>query len=522
MSLIGAALELGSPARQPELEHQEQLSTLFELFSHQLDKAEIREIKPHSRILADLFKRAAEEVRPYLSIKKIDNSLNGILKRIDPDQELVDELYQLEGIDAPWRSSAWAKYAYINLHGLIGNINQPEFLAAVRFSHFVTLEGQVEDLVNQLSQAFWKTLATGFPWENQEVAYYDPRMNQVEQNLRQKTQEKRLPVVSTDTDLMEQRVEIPAIFNLQEHDFKDGQIKKDTKKIICNQVNNRPFIILKVPVPEETDRYLIEVIVNHQYLDGVPVAYHMKQVVDQLDSQLKIVEPSADEMKLADKIETASGPETDAYQVETFDLEQETVDHLNQLYAQITANNDVRVSYNTFLQLALLAYFGVDGQEIKGGILGFNADHTKQLDHFDVGDAQGILMDLLQGNADQLGSLIQGKDNPKLNLYRPEASNLSIVENLSQSSSALSVRLNTLAKELGVDQAKTGQCMGSVVSNHIGDIFLAGNGGPALAEFQDVAFTAAVTFDQTKRQAQKIRLRVKMRKKLGSKKKETK
>ncbi len=275
-----------------------------------------------------------------------------------------------------------------------------------------------------------------------------------------------------------------------------------------------------------------------------------QQQKPEMRSVFTVCSPTEEELKMSDDLEMASVPGSERYQVETVRLEENLVNKLNDLYQTIVemCGDFVFVSYNDFLQLAILSYFGVDGNSIKGGILGFSPDPAIQLDHFEVGNAQGLLTALISGDKKFILNYLQPeleplgginainvnkeptalqtdsggeKIKPNLGLYHENKSTLAVVRSLNRVSAALSIKLNKTAK-IGVDTAISGQALLSSMPDTIRvndqeKISLIGQGGPALTAFQDAAVTIFANLHKINgiTQASEIILRVKMNKKLN-------
>ena len=475
------------------------LAQFFDEFREVVGEPEIREIKSAMRALASLFEESVKHDSTIKFLKEFGPFLNGI----EIDQQIVEEVRKLQKLSSPW-----AIYAVLNL---LGKSEDPNFLAAVRFSHFAVIDDR-EVSVNNLAQRFKATIETGFPWQNKVTKFMDSRMEPVRKAV---TQIETLPVLKLEDELIEEKSEIPAIIELEEAELSDGKLNltDEMRTFLGNQVDNRPFIIVKVKIPGNSNRSLVLMAANHQYLDGVPAAYHFNQAIGR-----STAESEKQELGLSDQLEQATLGESQLYRVETVAMESQQVKLLNQLYERIIDKNDFYISYFDFLQLVLLANFGVNGKNIKGGVLGFNPDPTKQLDHFDVGNAQALLNELLEpsNNSSEIISpyLKRSARGNRINLYRQEKSNMNVLAQLTQLPAALAVRLNEFAKKVNLDRAISGQVMVSVVPSRIGNLELSGMGGPALTEYQDVAVTASVDFsDEANAEAKSITLRIKMRKK---------
>ncbi|MEA2056471.1 MAG: hypothetical protein U9O78_02000 [Patescibacteria group bacterium] len=493
------------PKVDVERELDPQVLKLFEHLQEQVGVPEIREITKPIMRLASFF----EKIVRRKNSQEIIEQLGFLLKSIEPNQQTVDELRRLRGTSSPW-----AQYAVLNLFGEHKKDEEaPNFSAATRFSHFAVVEHQSPDFAEKLAQAFRNTINLGFPWANSDVKFFDPRMMEVKDAVEKA---EAIPVITHKSSSLTRAVKMPALIDLRPKEVSEEGVSAEAQELLRNQIDYRPFVIIRVPLGEPEKRSMIIMIANHQYLDGVPAAYHLHQALEASNGELEESEPYGYELSVSDQIEAASVPEAESYLVRTIELESDTVEMLNTLYEMACEKNSCKIGFFDFLQIMLLANFGVNGEEIKGGILAFDIDHTKQLDHFNIGDARALAQAVISGDKEALQPWID-IERDRIDLYQEGSSNMSVLNNLRHLPEALQARLNVLAGKLKIAQGISGQVLISVVPDKIRNIKLSGFGGPALTDFQDVAVTAKVNFVKGSRnKVASIFLRVKMKKRLDN------
>jgi len=473
---------------------------------------EIREIPLSLQLLTTTF----------LNVFKTDGVI-GLIKKLAPylrateaNQGLVDRLRVLQENNG----SPWGIYSVLNLLGIPREDENK--LAAIRFSLFMVIEENIPAML--ISQGFFKSVLNGFPWENDNFIYFDPRMDPVKKHLLL-NRTRSLPIVTNQEDsFLVNSCEIPAVIDLGRIDRDENNIpifSQEQRNFLYNQISFRPFVIVRVLTRENPEKTMVLMIANHQYLDGVPAGYMFAQSLQHISNQLGVnVESAAlseSDLVLGDQVERATLKNPDQYLVNSLHLPNELVAKINSLYSEITQTEYV-ISYNDFFQLLMLATYGVNGTTVKGGVLGFSLDPLRQLDHFNVGNAAGLLNAVLSGDIRRIAPYLASiKDKKRLLLYRAEASNMAILGKLSKLPAALAVRLNEVARLLGIDKGISGQVMTSIIPDRIGKIRLSGFGGPAVTPFQDCGFTASIKLSSDRRSAESIVIREKMRKKRTSK-----
>ncbi len=454
----------------------------------------------------------------FLEVFKIDGVV-GLVRKLAPyleateaNQSLVDRLRTMQENGG----SPWGIYSVLNLLGIPREDENK--LAAIRYSLFMVIEENVS--AELIGQGFFKSMMNGFPWENEDFIYFDPRMDPVKKYLLS-NRIKSLPTVTSQEDsFLVNSCEIPAVINLGEISYGENHspiFSQEQKDFLYNQISFRPFIIVRVTTGGNPEKTMVLMIANHQYLDGVPAGHMFAQTLqfisDQLGQKIKPATLLESDLILGDQVERATLKNPDQYLVNSLQLPDELVAEINHLYSEISQTECV-VSYNDFFQLLMLATYGVNGTTVKGGVLGFRLDPFKQLDHYDVGDASKLLEALLANDMKAIAPyLVDYKGQRRLSLYRAEASNMAILGKLSKLPAALAVRLNEVARLLGIDKGISGQIMTSIIPDKIGAIHLSGFGGPAVTPFQDCGFTASIKLSADRRSAKSIVIREKMRKK---------
>lgn len=454
----------------------------------------------------------------FIHIFKTDGVV-GLVKKLAPyleatedNQSLVDRLRDLQEIGG----SPWGIYSVLNLLGIPREDENK--LAAIRYSLFMVIEDNIP--AELISQGFFNSLMNGFPWENNNFIYFDPRMDPVKKYFLS-NRVRSLPIVTSQEDsYLVNSCEIPAVIDLGKISCDENHnpiFSQEQRNFLYNQISFRPFIIVRVSTGENPEKTMVLMIANHQYLDGVPAghmfAQSLQHIGNQLGENVESATLSESDLILGDQVERATLKNPDQYLVNSLQLPDELVAKINHLYSEISQTEFV-VSYNDFFQLLMLATYGVNGTTVKGGVLGFSLDPLKQLDHFDVGDAAGLLDALLSSDVERIAPyLVNNGNKRRLLLYRAEASNMAILGKLSKLPAALAVRLNEVARLLGIDKGVSGQVMTSIIPDRIGKIHLSGFGGPAVTPFQDCGFTASIKLGSDRRSAESIVIREKMRKK---------
>jgi hypothetical protein len=241
-------------------------------------------------------------------------------------------------------------------------------------------------------------------------------------------------------------------------------------------------------------------ITNHRFFDGVPAAFYTRKVAEALG--LQNIEPSSLSrstletlLNHADEIENFPATD-DSYISKSVLLSKDLSSQLYSIYLEITEqfpSNDY-IKFEQFLQIFLLAAYGVNGDDVVGGVLRFIPKLSVQLDHFAVGNIQEVLRALITGNRNYLQNNEYENDNNEFGLFRPTWSNIEGIVTKFKIFPPQSWQLfNRLSKKLRIADAVAGQLMCSLIPKSINiygeSVPLSGIGGPALTEYQDAAFT---------------------------------
>ncbi|MEA3355650.1 MAG: hypothetical protein U9Q63_04190, partial [Patescibacteria group bacterium] len=291
----------------------------------------------------------------------------------------------------------------------------------------------------------------------------------------------------------------PVVIKLKEEESL-AKFKENMESFI----NNSPFLIL---AKEGKDFNYIQIIVNHEFFDGLPSHYYMNGVLKRLDLEEKRLNEMnvGDANKLlAEADANENFRDSDEYQVDSSILSNDLTEDLVGMHQKVV-NNEIKISFESFVQLFVATSNGVDGQKVIGGVLNFKRGVHRQLEHNGLGNATKLFDKLLEGDIDYLkenGFWIE--DQNRVGIFRPEAENISpIIGKIAGIFKSKKIRewVNNLSKKTGLAQAISGQILISVLPN--GEISLsrsdvvslAGTGGPALTDFQDGAYTINILKD---------------------------
>jgi|GEM_PF-4861734 len=431
--------------------------------------------------------------------------------------------------------SPWRKYARLNLKGLLGE-GKPEILNAIRFGHIIITSGNLptdEVIGKKVIEVFIED----FPWDYQSVGKegYDDGLKRVRETLNKRGL--TMVVCKKDGDVMVQDesqifpqrqpetqdnerenpsvVNPPVVINFSNVEIND----EEKRKIIHQYLNISPFVIV---IDRHQNYNTFHLIANHEYLDGVPTAYYLRKIVDGLSSQmgdidehksLQMVEIGEVEenalkkiLRRADLMEQHSdkkGKLIEDYAVKSVVLSPELVGSIFDLYSKVVESigKDFELSFDTFFQMILFYFCGVDGLSVRGGALKFSFNALEQLGFHPVGDITKALTVLLSSSeADlktellkRLGFIVESEPGQKkLTLFL----NGDLVREVIGRVAKLPVKLhkiaNKISKAFKMALLLTGQVMTSNVPSAIRKINLGGIGGPAITEWQDAAFTFGI------------------------------
>ena len=244
-----------------------------------------------------------------------------------------------------------------------------------------------------------------------------------------------------------------------------------------------------------------QIIANHEYLDGVPSAYYLRELAEKLGYRIPERYGHFDRSQIAqtaswcDELENSFATDN-SYNVKTIVLSQQLLNRFRELHQLIVQRHGYEIiSLENLFQVLALNSHGVNDKEIKGGTLKFSQSFDQQLDHFAIDHLDQLLQALINGDKEKIEKLGYLTKKGTVGLTRPEHSNIEGV--LGTMQKLLPEKywplINQLSKRLGIAGAIAGQVMISSVPKRITKkdqaISLGGFGGPAVTEFQDVGMT---------------------------------
>lgn len=404
--------------------------------------------------------------------------------------------------------SPWALYCLLNLNGSV-ELNA-DIANAIRFGHIEIGKNTPETQLNKdaLTQAFTEAFKQKFPWKKDGQGVDDKRLESVDLENPIYVELENGRQTMHDAAQVEGNKKRPTILFIKQETGKPSQTTiEDERKLVLKYSNGKPFVVVCKQYEDYTQ---VHFICNHEYMDGIPVAFYTKKIIDQLGLQsASLADIDKDTLKqiFQDSDYREYANPHGAYRVKTTPLGPETTQSIVKLYHEIQAKNpNISLSFESFWQLFLLGQH-VDGQNIKGGVLKFSPEVVKQLDLYSAGNAKGLMQALLEGNTAKLQSdyssyLVQKGDKQVLGLYRPnEALMAKLLTPLKHTvPHDMWANLNLISKKMGADKGLSGQVMTSIVPDCItigGETVQLGSGfgGPACTEYQQAATTSTIVKD---------------------------
>lgn len=468
------------------------------------------------------FLRKTSKLITSLFSSKKDFSGIKILDEVSSySQPSLREIEQLAQFARNPYSSCWGIYARLNLQGQKEEDEKDEnFYQAVRYSHIffakdtlpTTFPPAEEEIIKAVKETFENNQ---FPWKTKEgnQPVKDPRLEGVDFSPK---------IIKIDSTINLESIiafgdNSPTVLLISE-DFEEdpNQIGFLVNKLLARS----PFVLV---IKKEGEITTFQLVANHEFFDGVPAAYYLKNILERLGFTLESIKniEAATLQNLLTKADQRETPNPDKrsqpFRVRSIVLSDQLVEQLNKLYQEILKNANQmgidRLSYETFIQLFIFWTFGVDGENIKGGSLRFNQQIETQLEHYDVGNIILVFKALLEKNKEYLqreGYLFEKDGRLIFSLARAGKENISnIIPPLRKLPPKFWPILNEISKKTGAAVAIAGQLMTSVIPAKINGEELGGIGGPAMTEYQSTAFTISIIPDQETNLPARIILRVK-------------
>ena len=491
------------PDEQREDEQRETEKSLTELanevisqLKEALPAAEIKPLPPAAIFLADaflkLFKRSSESEAPNTPVR--DSKAKS--KKEKPERE--------EGVYLPTnlrRKSIWGAYAWLNLGPEARK--REELKRATRFVHLLPIEANLgfsqiteETIKEELFKLFKEENA--FPWR------MPNGMIVGDYGILVTTKDEIVCIKPEDLSPSEQSSNFPkgkvlVLFN--ESNLSYRQLPK-----FHQLLDHYPIIIVITPPSQEGNFGTITIGANHEYIDGVPAADLICRLGERLGFVINPNNLNVERLEaLMTDLDQWENSGSDAYLIKTLFLDPELTKKILDLFEKIKAKLPGEdISNNTLFQILLLSLY-LKPHQIRGGVLRFRKEVERQLEHYRIPDYEGENLFMLLTEALEQGQIDEVKKI--MDIYNKRYANIVgiIGEIKSRVPESLWPFLNHLSKILGISRAITGQVMvsyipqGFDVNRKFNEGFGAileretyGFGGPAMTEFQDVAFTVTL------------------------------
>ncbi len=455
------------------------------------------------------------------------------------DHDALDIHTYLKNIKNDPDFSTWGIYALLNLLGqqILEN-SQRVPKQAVRFSHVFIANCPEALTISNISVSIKYVFdQKKFPYVNKlmELTYHDPRLSRVQFDKLQTFE------IQGNTIRGAKNTEIsPAEWTKHTIDYAPMAciVRNNVSEVdlanrykqIAEFLDHSPFVIMFHEQP--SGEYIAQMLTNHEYLDGISSAYYLRTICDEVGLKVRdITNESQTDLKTwftkADSIENSFAPEDDdRYKIDTVVFNNELLSQISKEYAvtsESLAEKELYIDPNAFLTIKLFARY-VNGDDVRGGTLRFDSGQTVQLTHTTVEDMQELERAVREVDIEALrrmNCITKRGDKDYIVLYHKSRDpsgareNMSTVIELVRSiepipfgdSNAWEV-INYFSKISGVAGYLSGQYMMSQIPETMRikyrdeagviqyiEVVIGGTGGPAMTEFQQLANTALIKFE---------------------------
>jgi len=494
-----ASLPLVEQFSPLEQRHRELLRVVFD----RIGRPVIRKLTPGAR--------RAERVLNYTSTR--------VLQAAASDERFERNLRKLKEEER----SLWALYADLNLDS--DRVQDSNIANAVRFGQIEFGSGAVieSDVVSAVQRAF---TINKFPWidDRANITRDDVRLTKADFEqieLVHITNGKVIsnPDLNIESDEGKRRPTVILVDgeDVRSHTQEAIDLERD---MVSEHSNGKPFVIV---LKKEGGVIVIHLICNHKYMDGVPAAYYVRRIRDELrlkECSLVGMNPLLLQSALIEADQRETIKDSKSHKVKSTALGSTLTRELVGLYEEVQRGlHGMTLSFETFIQLFLLSN-NVDGNDIRGSTLKFSRRESEQLELYGLGNVRALFSALLCGGdletfkksefADFL--VTEGKTaekiGPFIGLFRKGKDIIKpligpVVRGLPQELWSI---VNDFSKRTHAADAASGQVMVSAIPAKLefekkdGNIEVVelgyGLGGPACTEYQLAAYTISLVKDE--------------------------
>ncbi|MBD3250025.1 MAG: hypothetical protein GF381_00405 [Candidatus Pacebacteria bacterium] len=270
----------GEPPRSAETR---QLTEYYEILEQFIGRPDIEPITPQQNWLANLLTKANEKFKkgPIGSLFRLFISRNVSLA-----EKLIASSTPSYREDRIWRlGTLWAKFALMFMGSKLGaewmsKYELVEHNLATRFSNPGVFRSEHGLDLNYISQKLYWIIMERLYQDRGVLA--DTRMDSVRASIKDLG---RLPIVELGKQsgesrenpfFLNERTEEPAIVDLGTVELRNGELvlNPDLVDGLVNQMDHRPFIVVHLQLHPKNGpiQSVISFVINHEYLDGVPVS----------------------------------------------------------------------------------------------------------------------------------------------------------------------------------------------------------------------------------------------------------